>query len=291
MRLAFSVAAHLEPEILLVDEVLAVGDADFQKKCLGRMEDLGGSGRTVLFVSHSMPSILRLCPRVILLDGGRLEADGPAAASVEAYFNSGAAAGAERRWNRLEEAPGDEIVRLKSVRVVGEVGETTAEIDIRRPVGIEVEHWNVGVGSGVRPATFLRFFNQEGVQLFSTANFHSPDWEEVSSRSDVVRSTCWIPGNFLAEGRVTVLAGLVSLDPKVVHAREPDAVAFHVFDRSVGDGVRGHFPTDWEGVVRPWLDWIVVPGSRSFGDDDGLPTDPAVEPLVRPLAHGHRRQP
>ena len=70
MRLAFSVAAHLEPEILLVDEVLAVGDAEFQKKCLGRMEELSGTGRTVLFVSHSMPSVLRLCPRVMLLDGG-----------------------------------------------------------------------------------------------------------------------------------------------------------------------------------------------------------------------------
>ena len=73
MRLAFSVAAHLEPEILLVDEVLAVGDAEFQKKCLGRMEELGGTGRTVLFVSHSMPSVLRLCPRVILLDGGHVD--------------------------------------------------------------------------------------------------------------------------------------------------------------------------------------------------------------------------
>ena len=143
MRLAFSVAAHLEPEILLVDEVLAVGDAEFQKKCLGRMEELGGTGRTVLFVSHSMPSVLRLCPRVILLDGGNVEADGPAAESVEAYFSSGAAAGAERRWSCPEEAPGDEVVRLKSVRVVSEGGETTAEIDIRRPVGIEVEHWNV----------------------------------------------------------------------------------------------------------------------------------------------------
>ena len=142
----------------------------------------------------------------------------------------------------------------------------------------------------VRPATFLRFFNQEGVQLFSTANFHSPDWEKVSSRSNVARSTCWIPGNFLAEGRVTVLAGLVSLDPKVVHAREPDAVAFHVFDRSVGDGVRGHFPTDWEGVVRPWLDWTVEADSNSFADGDGLPASEVSKPLVRPLADGYRRR-
>ena len=97
MRLAFSVAAHLEPEILLVDEVLAVGDADFQKRCLGRMEELGDSGRTVLFVSHSMPSVLRLCPRVILLDGGHLTADGNASHVVEEYMGRGVSA-AQRAW-------------------------------------------------------------------------------------------------------------------------------------------------------------------------------------------------
>src|SRR5213080_5364929 len=85
-RLAFSVAAHLEPEILLVDEVLAVGDAAFQKKCLGRMEQLSGTGRTVAFVSHSMPSVLRLCPRVILLDAGHLTADGGGSHVVEEYI-------------------------------------------------------------------------------------------------------------------------------------------------------------------------------------------------------------
>ena len=96
MRLAFSVAAHLEPEILLVDEVLAVGDAAFQKKCLGRMEELSGTGRTVLFVSHSMPSVLRLCPRVILLDGGQSPRTGAASSVVEEYMGG---AGAQPRGN------------------------------------------------------------------------------------------------------------------------------------------------------------------------------------------------
>ena len=71
VRLAFSVAAHLEPEILLVDEVLAVGDAEFQRRCLGRMEEIGGTGRTVLFVSHNMQAVAQLCDRVILLENGR----------------------------------------------------------------------------------------------------------------------------------------------------------------------------------------------------------------------------
>nr|MBA3737255.1 ABC transporter ATP-binding protein [Actinomycetota bacterium] len=114
MRLAFSVAAHLEPEILLVDEVLAVGDAAFQKKCLGRMEELSGTGRTVLFVSHSMPSVLRLCPRVILLDGGHVTADGNSSAVVEEYMGRGSG-GAEREWPDRAAAPGDDRVRLASV--------------------------------------------------------------------------------------------------------------------------------------------------------------------------------
>src|SRR5207247_4497389 len=112
MRLAFSVAAYLEPEILLVDEVLAVGDADFQKKCLGRMEELSGTGRTVLFVSHSMPSVLRLCPRVILLDGGHLTADGSGSHVVEEYMGRGGGA-AVREWPDPETAPGDARGRRK----------------------------------------------------------------------------------------------------------------------------------------------------------------------------------
>src|SRR5205809_625485 len=127
MRLAFSVAAHLEPEILLVDEVLAVGDAQFQKKCLGRMEELGGTGRTVLFVSHSMPSVMRLCARVILLDGGHLTADATGSQVVEEYMGRGGGA-AEREWPDLETAPGDGRVRLKAVRVVNERGELAPEI-------------------------------------------------------------------------------------------------------------------------------------------------------------------
>ena len=133
MRLAFSVAAHLEPEILLVDEVLAVGDAEFQKKCLGRMEELSGTGRTVLFVSHSMPSVLRLCPRVILLDGGHLTADGTGSHVVEEYMGRGGGAaerewpdaddGSRRRAGPAEVRPGRERER-----------QARAEVDIREPV-------------------------------------------------------------------------------------------------------------------------------------------------------------
>src|SRR5690606_22625585 len=109
MRLAFSVAAHLDPEVLIVDEVLAVGDLAFQKKSLGKMKDLGESGRTVLFVSHDMNSISRLCARAIWLKDGEIAVDGPAGETVAAYLHERTLTGAERFWEDAASAPGNEI--------------------------------------------------------------------------------------------------------------------------------------------------------------------------------------
>src|SRR4051812_16833228 len=149
MRLAFSVAAHLEPEILLVDEVLAVGDAAFQKKCLGRMEELGGSGRTVLFVSHSMPSVVRLCPRVVLMEGGEATADGDASTVIEEYIGKGGSA-ADRTWSDHDSAPGDAVARLRSVKVIAEDGSSAPRVNIDTAVGIQVEYSFLGDASTPR---------------------------------------------------------------------------------------------------------------------------------------------
>src|SRR5436190_15277644 len=114
VRLAFSVAAHLEPEILLVDEVLAVGDAEFQQRCLGRMEDLSGTGRTVIFVSHNMQAINQLCDRAILIDGGRIVEDGDASQVVTRYLQLALGSGSRISWHDDESAPGDDRARLLS---------------------------------------------------------------------------------------------------------------------------------------------------------------------------------
>jgi lipopolysaccharide transport system ATP-binding protein len=253
MRLAFSVAAHLEPEILLVDEVLAVGDAAFQKKCLGRMEELSGTGRTVLFVSHSMPSVLRLCPRVIFLDGGHVAVDGTASSVIEEYMGRGGGA-AVREWPDPATAPGDERVRLRGVRVVDEKGDLAPEIDIRNPVFIEVTYWNLSDDSKFRPIPSVHLSNAEGALLFVSHGNHLPD-RATSVGTKLVHARCAIPGNLLAEGGVFVLVGLVSYEPAFVHAVVEDAVAFHVMDASEGDGARGAWAGDFPGLVRPMLDW------------------------------------
>jgi lipopolysaccharide transport system ATP-binding protein len=257
MRLAFSLAAHLEPEILLVDEVLAVGDAAFRKKCLGRMEELSGTGRTVLFVSHSMPSVLRLCPRVILLDGGQVTADGNGSAVVEEYMGRGSG-GAEREWPAIETAPGDDRVRLKSVRVLDREGKPAPEIDIREPVFVEVAYWNLSDDPNFRPYANIHFFNAEGTYLFISNEMTRTDWRNQPRYKGLVRTRCCIPGNFFAEGGVFVTAAVTSLDPTVIHAIENDAVAFHVMDPSEGDGVRGEWVGDYPGAVRPMLEWNVT---------------------------------
>ena len=118
VRLAFAVAAHLEPEILIVDEVLAVGDAAFQKKCLGKMQDVSGhEGRTVIFVSHSMPTVSRLCGVGLLLEAGRKMMFGDVSEVIAKYNEKNFSAAAERVWADGAAAPGNDMVKLRAVRL------------------------------------------------------------------------------------------------------------------------------------------------------------------------------
>ena len=255
MRLAFAVAAHLDTDILFVDEVLAVGDVEFQRRCFSKMEQAGAEGRTVVLVSHDMGAVTRLCSRAILLEKGRVVLDGPPSEIVHRYLTAGSLRGtASREWPATPEAPGDEVARLRSVRVLDQQGRPSAEIDIRRPVLIEVRFLNLA--PEVRPHVSLHLFNELGTCLFATNDFVSEAWKAGPRPAGLVSSTCRIPGNFLAEGPVTVLVGLGSLGRQhAVHALEPDAVTFTVVDRSDGDGVRGHFTGSWPGAVRPMLEW------------------------------------
>src|SRR2546423_261173 len=133
MRLAFAVAAHLEPEILLVDEVLSVGDAAFQKKCLGKMGDVAREGRTVLFVSHNLSSISVLCNRALYMAAGNLMEDGPAAKVVESYMTKAVGGAPSAEWDRLESAPGNGAMRLRSVRVLDAGGQVCGSFRVDEP--------------------------------------------------------------------------------------------------------------------------------------------------------------
>ena len=252
MRLAFAVAAHLEPEILIVDEVLAVGDASFQRKCLNKMQQVGDEGRTVLFVSHNMPAITRLCRRAILLDEGKVVQDGLSQEVVRRYLQSDNGTSAFRSWPDPSKAPGNDIVRLNSVRVTTDEGATAADIDIRRPFGIEMEYIVHKPGYVLVP--IYNLFNQEGVLLFQTSD-QNPVWRHSARHPGRYKSTVRIPGNFLAEGTVIVSAAIGTMDSFVLHVHERDAVAFQVVDSMEGNSARGDYGGSIPGVIRPLLNW------------------------------------
>jgi lipopolysaccharide transport system ATP-binding protein len=256
VRLAFSVAAHLEPEILLVDEVLAVGDAEFQRRCLGRMEELAGHGRTVLFVSHQMQVLARLCDRAILLREGRVVQDGPSEQVVAHYLQAEGGAGSRRYWTDLATAPGGKRVRLREVRVVDEQGQLVDSVDIRRPVGIELSFSVLRDDVAVFPR--VKLIDREGNNAFTSVD-PGPQWAEPPAVGDYT-VTAWIPGNLLNEGLYSVEAGISSLGAigsnKLVHqARCPEAVAFHVYDPALGDTSKGGYAGQFRGAVRPLLEW------------------------------------
>jgi len=255
-RLGFAVAAHLDPEILLVDEVLAVGDANFQKKCLAKMHDVSEQGRTVIFVSHNMPAVVRLCPRVILLDQGQIVRDGPAHEVVSAYLDSGSGCIASREWRDSNCAPGNALGRLLAVRVCGEDGEVQETFDIRRPVAIEIEYEILKAGDVVVP--YINVDNQEGIQLLSAVDL-DPQWRRCPRPPGCYVSTVEIPGNFLNEGMHLVTLGIATLYPPKAQFSESDAVAFHIVDSPGDDTARGDWPTPFSGVIRPALKWTTAP--------------------------------
>jgi homopolymeric O-antigen transport system ATP-binding protein len=252
VRLAFAVAAHLEPEILLVDEVLAVGDAEFQRRCLGRMEDMSDSGRTVLFVSHNMQAVTQLCDRAILLDRGEIVQDGPSNEVVAHYLQTGHGSGSSRNWLDVETAPGDDLVRLRSARILQD-GDVAGSVDVRKPIGIEIGFTVLREGKPVLPK--IKVYDRDGDVAFNALDT-SPRWREPSPPGDYV-STAWIPANLLNEGFTSVDVSVCSVDaPRLhPHAGAHDAVSFHVHDPGEGDSARGGFTGQFRGVVRPLLDW------------------------------------
>jgi lipopolysaccharide transport system ATP-binding protein len=253
LRLAFAVAAHLEPEILIVDEVLAVGDASFQTKCLGKMEDVRRQGRTVLFVSHNMNAITRLCQRTILLEAGGIIADAPSHQVVRKYLESGIGLSATREWPDPEKAPGGSIVRLRAVRVRSENAGTAEAMDIRRPIALDM-HYDV-LEPGHILSGFYELYNEEGVQVFSAVDL-DPSWQRRPRPVGCYQSTAWIPGNLLSEGTFLVGAGVTAMKPQLTELLyESNAVAFQVCDPLEGNSARGDWTDEWGGVVRPLLKW------------------------------------
>jgi len=264
VRLAFAVAAHLEPEILLVDEVLAVGDAAFQKKCLGKMGDVAKEGRTVLFVSHNMVAVQSLCGRAIRLHEGKLVDDGPPGQVVSSYLEATlAGVTTEQVWHDIATAPGNDIVRLHRVCVRPEDGSLSDAITMEAPLVIEVEFWNLAPDRMLDIT--LHFYTEQQIAAFGTGSAHQQIWHNGTLPAGLFRSTCHIPDNLLNSGLYRVLL-LVVRDQSSVAYRHDDVLSFEVLDITERQGA-------WYGkrvgALRPRLEWTVEhlsgepPASRS----------------------------
>jgi lipopolysaccharide transport system ATP-binding protein len=248
VRLAFAVAAHLEPEVLVIDEVLAVGDASFQKKSLGKMGDVARAGKTVLFVSHNMHAVSMLCSRGLLLKNGELAFEGQSREAVQTYLDSRSDRMAEARWP-IETAPGTEASRLRSVRVLNERGEPGFDHDIAAAIDVELELWVLQPGAVME--TSIHVLNADGLCLFATGGQLTRTGPNRTTEPGLYRSVCRIPGNLLNDGKHHVSAFIVRNSTEII-VRVPEAVTFMAHDYGTS---RGEYLGRMIGAVRPLLAW------------------------------------
>lgn len=239
VRLAFAVAAHLEPDILIVDEVLAVGDADFQKKCLGKMRQVSQSdGRTILFVSHSMQAINNLCDRALWLDKGKMKEIGEASAVVNKYITNAQKFNLKQTWENPETAPGNEWIRFNSVELIPHFNHPDDILDIRTPLTVKYTFWNYT--DDIQLSSGLVLFTYGGDCIFDVI---SPS---AVCQKGLVEAECKIPGNFLNDGSYYISLNVVK-DTSVPLFNLEECLSFEVED------YRGdiQYFGKWWGAVRP----------------------------------------
>ena len=242
MRLAFAVAANLEPEILIVDEVLAVGDAEFQKKCLGKMHDVAEKhGRTVLFVSHNMTAVQSLCKKAILIRDGKLVESGNTQDVINVYLNKDSVGQSVQEWNDSEEAPGNEFIKFKRVAILPQIENEAVTVEI--PLNIEFEFLSSEPSGGDLNLTMV-LWTFSGECIFSVIS------SVVEMDKGLYKGICKIPANLLNDNKYSIEIYIVK-DSSVVVFRQADIASFEVFDA----GRPGNWYGKWIGAVRPKLDF------------------------------------
>lgn len=264
MRLAFAVAAHLEPDILIVDEVLAVGDASFQKKCLGKMKAVGKEGKTVLFVSHNMAVVTSLCSKAALLTKGQITAEGDANEVVRKYSCMQQEFGGQLFWDDPSTAPGTNRVRLHAFRIKSE-DTITSEVWSDKEIRIEIDFWNFEEGAML--GTSIHLLDSLGSCIFATGNGATADltvdeWFNRPYPVGLYRSICVIPANFLNDTTYLVHA-FVTRNIGSVEVGTSEPLQFTVLDSgTMRNGFTGH----WMGIIRPKMAWETELLSTEFAE-------------------------
>lgn len=249
MRLAFAVAANLEPQILVVDEVLAVGDAAFQARCLGRMGAAARDGRTVIFVSHNLVAVEALCSRAIWLERGMLAEDGEPRAVIGSYLRESLDTVAERIWDEDAAGAWSEGARPHRARVRSAEGTASGFFDASAPLVLEFEYWNEKPGTDLGAAFHL--YDDRGLMIIADAFSTSSPASSPTLARGLIRQTCRIPGHLLTAGSYRVEFLIVENQATIVH-QEENALSFHVHESTEG---RGAWYGEWPAAVRPALGW------------------------------------
>lgn len=253
LRLAFAVAAHLEPEILVVDEVLAVGDAEFQRKCLGKMGDVAREGRTVLFVSHNMSAVLRLTDETLVIEKGRLAMRAPTPQAVDYYLSRGYAQVGQRTWDADEVPASAQPFRPMAVRILNPQGKVVDTLRAVEQNSIEIEYSLEAPITGLRVGIYL--LSTRGEYIFTSFDTDDPGvFEKMAVRpAGHYVSRCVIPANLLNEGRYNVGVNASAYRVRR-YFQDEQALTFSV-DAAGAPGMQ--WPEPRLGAVRPRLDWQI----------------------------------
>ncbi len=254
VRLGFAVAAHLEPEILIVDEVLAVGDAEFQKKAVGKIRDVAqNSGRTVLFVSHNMASVRSLCTKGLLLENGTVKDMGETDYIIEEYLKTTQQIQTEQYFEG-DDAPGNRDIKLRHVSIINEAAQPIATACIDQRIGIRLEYEVVKECEAFNPA--IHVSNDMGTSLFVTHNTHKMSRENV--RPGMYQTTLWIPANLMQAGETIFGFSCYHYTPDYPLFTKVDVAKISYLDTLASctrnEDFRGALP----GAMRPQVEWDTV---------------------------------
>ncbi|MBD1918186.1 MULTISPECIES: ABC transporter ATP-binding protein [Cyanophyceae] len=249
VRLAFAVAAHLEPEILIVDEVLAVGDTSFQKKCLGKMDDIADQGRTIVLVSHNMLTIQDLCQKSIWLHHGKLVDYGNSQKITSNYLQASLETSTQRSWEDLETAPGNETVRLQRVCIQPMSNVPNTHITVCDPFLIKVQFHNFKPDAYLNVS--LQVHNEYGILVFESAPVHETGWLNRPFCTGIFSYKCHIPGNLLNNGSYQLNLSITE-NQDILLVKLTNALTFEIADSMEN---RAGWHGAWDGAVRPILKW------------------------------------
>jgi lipopolysaccharide transport system ATP-binding protein len=252
IRLAFAVAAHLDADILLIDEVLAVGDLIFQQKSLEKMENISHSGKTIIFVSHQLSTIAKICTQGIVLRQGEIAYTGTIQPCIEYYLSQNLPIDNQSYWKNSTPIHANTQLYICEAKIHNQFHVSQNTFFINEPIGItfiyEVLYDNLTFTHG------FNLYNQQQIHILSSHDTNSPHIKQARKKG-VYISTVWIPANLLAEGIFRIGIALFEINPFLIHCIEDFVLTFRVIDVIDGSTARGYYTGDFPGLVRPLLNW------------------------------------